>query len=171
MKFITERPINYDLLNNLELRSKFEDEEIEPMMFTHLKTEGYVGNRPLVFEGEHEDDTWAIDQYDEDEGQVINSFLYSSYFEYQQDCYFLGLSVFQPISTTEFNSFTDAGLTDTDTFAEICDKLDQEDISHFYISLDDEDVLEAVENEKEIADLLDLRYYTIEPQGIFIAIY
>jgi hypothetical protein len=91
MKFITERPINYDLLNNLELRSGFEDEEIEPMMFTHLKAEGYVGNKPFPFEGEHEDDTWAIDQYDEDGDMVINSFLYVSEFEYLEDCKILGL--------------------------------------------------------------------------------
>jgi hypothetical protein len=93
MKFITERPINYDLLNNLELRSKFEDEEIEPMMFTHLKAEGYVGNRPSDFDEDeiHEDDTWAIEQYDEDGDMLIDYFLYVSEFEYLEDCKILGL--------------------------------------------------------------------------------
>lgn len=91
MKFIKERPIKYDLLNNLELRSAFEDEENEPMIFTNLKSEGYVGNRPSNFEGEHEDDTWAIDLYDEDAEICICSFLYTSQFEYEEDCRILGL--------------------------------------------------------------------------------
>ncbi len=92
MKFITERPINYDSLNNLDLRSDFENEEDEPLICTYLKAEGYVGNRPKDYDGEfHEDDTWAIDQWDEDKEQVYQSFLYTSEYEYNQDCEILGL--------------------------------------------------------------------------------
>jgi hypothetical protein len=62
----------------------FEDEEVEPMMFTHLKAEGYVGNRPPDFDEDeiHEDDTWTIDQYDEDGDIIVGWFLYVSEFEY-----------------------------------------------------------------------------------------
>lgn len=93
MKFITKIPENYDHINNYELRARFEDEENESMMFTNLLACGYVGNRPSDFEGGfHEDDTWAIDQYDEDGEMVYESFLYTSEFEYNEDCKILGLT-------------------------------------------------------------------------------
>ena len=89
MKFIIERPVNYDSLNNLALRSNFENEEDEPLIFTYLKASGYVGNNI----GEtNEDDTWAIDQWDEDKEVVYQSFLYTSEYEYKQDCEILGLN-------------------------------------------------------------------------------
>ena len=93
MKLIKERPLRYDELNNLELRSDFENEEEEPIIFTHLKAEGYVGNNPNYFDLglEGEDDTWAIDQYDEDGVDLYQSFLYTSEYEYEQDCEILGL--------------------------------------------------------------------------------
>lgn len=92
MKLIIERPHNYDDLNNLDLRSDFENEEDEPILNTYLKAEGYVGNRPTDFEDDiHEDDTWAIDQYDEDGEIVYQSFLYTSKYEYEQDCKILGI--------------------------------------------------------------------------------
>lgn len=92
MNYITKRPHNYDEINNLYLRSDFENEEDEPLINTYLKAEGYIGNRPTDFKGEfHEDDTWAIDQYDEDGEIVYQSFLYTSQFEYEQDCKILGL--------------------------------------------------------------------------------
>lgn len=91
MKLITERPVNYDSLNSLDLRSAFENED-EPLIFTYLKAEGYIGNRPKGFIGDfHEDDTWAIDQWDEDKEVVYQSFLYTSEYEYKQDCEILGL--------------------------------------------------------------------------------
>jgi hypothetical protein len=93
MKLITERPYNYDELNNLDLRSDFENEEDEPIINTYLKAEGYVGNNPEYFDLglEAEDNTWAIDQWDEDEEVVYQSFLYTSQYEYEQDCKILGL--------------------------------------------------------------------------------
>ena len=39
----------------------------------------------------HEDDTWIIDQYDEDGDIIIGCFLYVSEFEYLEDCKILGL--------------------------------------------------------------------------------
>lgn len=93
MKYITERPYNYDELYNSYLRSDFENEKEEPMINTYLKAERYVGNNPEYFDLglEGEDDTWAIDQYDEDGEEFYQSFLYTSQFEYEQDCKILGL--------------------------------------------------------------------------------
>lgn len=71
----------YDKLNNLELRSDFENDRIpENAKFEFC---GYVGNRPEDFEGDHhEGDTWAIDLLVEAE---VESYLYTSLFEYRQD--------------------------------------------------------------------------------------
>jgi hypothetical protein len=93
MNYITQRPHNYDELNNLDLRSCFENEEEEPIVNTYLKAEGYVGNNPEYFDlgYEGENDLWVIDQYDEDGEEFYQSFLYTSQFEYKQDCKILGL--------------------------------------------------------------------------------
>ena len=73
--------IKVDHLNSLDLRSDLEGNRINKCT---LKFEGYVGNRPTDFEGEyHEDDTWAIDV--EYKGNVIESYLYTSEYEYEQD--------------------------------------------------------------------------------------
>jgi hypothetical protein len=73
----------HDNLNSLDLRSDFENNNIP--VGSSFKYEGYVGNRPADFEGEeHEDDTWAIGLYDKD-GNVLESYLYVSEFEYNQD--------------------------------------------------------------------------------------
>lgn len=90
MKLITEIPNSYDRINNFDLRSLLEDEG--SILFTCLRAEGYVGNRPSDFEGDiHEDDTWAIAQYDTEGIVIYDSFLYSSESEYRQDLEILGL--------------------------------------------------------------------------------
>jgi hypothetical protein len=72
---------------NSYLRSRIEC--APTLMGNTFKPSGYVGNRPSDFEGkEHEDDTWAIDLYDSDDN-IIDSYLYVSEFEYQQDVVFL----------------------------------------------------------------------------------
>lgn len=95
MKFIKEIPKDYDRINNLSLRSAFEDTESEPMFFTHLKAEGYVGNN---LKGGQGDDTWAIDQYCEDGEVFIESYLYASEQEYREDCEILQLVVFKVLN-------------------------------------------------------------------------
>lgn len=67
----------------------FEDEESEPILHTFLEPQGYVGNRPKCCYDE--DDTWAIDQFDEDGEIIYNTFLYTSENEYEQDCKLLNL--------------------------------------------------------------------------------
>lgn len=73
--------VKSDELNSLDLRSDIENNNIYGCT---LYPQGYVGNRPSDFEGKYpEDDTWAIDAHFE-EGYV-ESYLYVSEFEYNQD--------------------------------------------------------------------------------------
>jgi signal recognition particle receptor subunit beta len=71
----------------------------------------------------------------------------------------------------EFNRLCDTNILPTDKFQKIVDKLEKEEINYFYISMNKEDVLEAIEAEKEIAEALDLRLLYIEEIGIYIATY
>lgn len=73
--------LEYDKINNLDLRSDIENDNI---IGCKLKAQGYIGNRPTNFDGEHEDDTWAIDCFNSDE-VCVDSYLYTSEFEYQED--------------------------------------------------------------------------------------
>ena len=75
----SSRPSNYDELNDLDMRSAFEDEESEPMIFTSL-----------VSMDEDEDGRFVIRQEDED-GLLLQNFYYNSREEYEQDCKILGV--------------------------------------------------------------------------------
>ena len=75
----SSRPSNYDELNDLDMRSAFEDEESEPMIFT-----------TLVSMDEDEDGRFVIRQEDED-GLFLQNFYYNSREEYEQDCKILGI--------------------------------------------------------------------------------
>jgi hypothetical protein len=75
----SSRPSNYDELNDLDMRSAFEDEESEPMVFT-----------TLVSMDEDEDGRFVIRQEDED-GLFLQNFYYNSREEYEQDCKILGI--------------------------------------------------------------------------------
>ena len=75
----SSRPSNYDELNDLDMRSAFEDEESEPMIFT-----------TLVSMDEDEDGRFVIRQEDED-GLLLQNFYYNSREEYEQDCKILGV--------------------------------------------------------------------------------
>ncbi len=71
----------------------------------------------------------------------------------------------------EFNRMCDTNILPTDNFYEFSDKIDEAEINYFYVSMNGADVLEAIENEKEIAEILDLRLIFIEELCIFIATY
>lgn len=73
--------------------------------------------------------------------------------------------------TGDFNSVFDTDLKTNMTFQEAIDEIEKEEVNYFYISMNEKDVLEAIENEKEIADILDLRLTFIEDLGIYIATY
>jgi len=78
---------------------------------------------------------------------------------------------FEDYTTKVFNLVFGTDLKPTMTFQEAIDNIELEEVSYFYVSMRDEDVLEAIKDEKEIADILDLRLIFIEDLGIYIATY
>ena len=78
---------------------------------------------------------------------------------------------FSSYSVNDFNIVTGTDLKSDMTFAEAIDEIEKEEVRYFYVSMCEEDVLEAIENEKEIAETLDLRLIYIEDLGIYIATY
>lgn len=69
-----------------------------------------------------------------------------------------------------FNSYCDTTLTKDMTFSEAIDNIENADNNYFYVSMDENDVIEAIENEKEIADQLQLDLVYINELGIYIAL-
>jgi hypothetical protein len=78
---------------------------------------------------------------------------------------------FEDYTTKVFNLVFGTDLKPTMTFQEAIDNIELEEISYFYVSMRNEDVLEAIKDEKEVADILDLRLIFIEDLGIYIATY
>ena len=78
---------------------------------------------------------------------------------------------FSSYSVNDFNIVTGTDLKSDMNFAEAIDEIEREEVNYFYVSMCEEDVLEAIENEKEIAEALDLRLIYIEDLGICIATY
>ncbi len=81
------------------------------------------------------------------------------------------MKTFENYSVKTFNLVTDTDLKTNMTFQQAIDEIDDKEVSYFYVSMCEEDVLEAVENEKDIAEALDLRFILIEDLGIYIATY
>ena len=77
---------------------------------------------------------------------------------------------FRKETIQEFNSYCDTTLTEKMTFAEVVENIENANNSYFYISLSQNDVIEAINNEKEIACQLDLDLVYLLPQGIAIAL-
>lgn len=73
-------------------------------------------------------------------------------------------------SVEEFNLYQDTFLTDDMSFAEALDVIEQCDNRYFYISMVEEDVQEAYENEYDIARQLELDPVYIKELGIYIAL-
>ena len=78
---------------------------------------------------------------------------------------------FSSYLVNDFNIVTGTDLKSDMNFAEAIDEIEREEVNYFYVSMCEEDVLEAIENEKEIAEALDLRLIYIEDLGICIATY
>ena len=78
---------------------------------------------------------------------------------------------FSSYSANDFNIVTGTDLKSDMTFAEALAEIEKAEVDYFYVSMCEEDVLEAIENEKEIAEALDLRLIYIEDLGIYIATY
>lgn len=78
---------------------------------------------------------------------------------------------FEDYSIKDFNIVTGTDLKPNMTFTEAVDEIEKEEVRYFYVSMCEEDVLEVIENEKEIAEILDLRLIYIEDLGIYITTY
>jgi hypothetical protein len=89
MKEITEVPVNYDSINNLEMRSLFENTDDQPLIYIFFQATGNVSNEANEQGGE----SYAIEVFNDD-GDLIYSFIYNSLFEYEEDCRILGISKF-----------------------------------------------------------------------------
>ena len=78
---------------------------------------------------------------------------------------------FREETIQEFNSYCDTTLREGMTFAEAIDDIESANNNYFYVSMRKEDVEEAIVNEQEIADQLDLDKVFIKDLGIFIALH
>ena len=78
---------------------------------------------------------------------------------------------FREETIKEFNSYCDTTLRKDMTFAEAIDDIERANNNYFYVSMRKEDVEEAIVNEQEIADQLDLDKVFIKDLGIFIALH
>lgn len=76
LRFESEQKTEHDRINHLELRSDFENENVGTT--DRFIARGFIGNKIS------KDDTWAIDLETTD-GMVVDSYLYTSEFEYKQD--------------------------------------------------------------------------------------
>jgi hypothetical protein len=70
-----------------------------------------------------------------------------------------------------FNSYCDTTLTEDMTFAEVVDNIESANNNYFYVSMCKNDVVEAINDEKEIADQLDLDKVYIKDVGVYIALH
>jgi hypothetical protein len=78
---------------------------------------------------------------------------------------------FREETIEEFNSYCDTKLRKDMTFAEAIDDIESANNNYFYVSMRKEDVEEAIVNEQEIADQLDLDKVFIKDLGIYIALH
>lgn len=77
---------------------------------------------------------------------------------------------FNTQSIKDFNFYQDTILTEEMTFHEAIDEIERCDNKYFYISMDDEDIQEAYENEYDIAKQLEINPIYIKELGIYIAL-
>jgi len=77
---------------------------------------------------------------------------------------------FREETIQEFNSYCDTALTEDMTFAEVVDNIESANNNYFYISMCKDDVVEAIDNEKEIAEQFDLDLVYLLLQGIAIVL-
>jgi len=78
---------------------------------------------------------------------------------------------FREETIKEFNLYCDTTLTEDMTFAEVVDNIDSANNSYFYVSMCKDDVIEAINDEKEIADQLDLDNVYIKEVGVYITLH
>ena len=81
------------------------------------------------------------------------------------------MKTFENYSVKTFNLVTDTDLKTNMTFQQAIDEIDDKEVSYFYVSMCEEDVLEAIDSKKDVAEALDLKLIFIEDLGIYIATY
>ena len=93
MKEIAEVPVNFDHINNLDMRSLFENTDDQPLIYRFFQATGDISNEADGQGGE----SYAIEVFNDD-SDLIYSFLYSSLFEYEEDCKILGIGKFAGVA-------------------------------------------------------------------------
>lgn len=77
---------------------------------------------------------------------------------------------FREETVDEFNLYCDTALKRGMAFGEAVDNIESAGNNYFYVSACKEDVVEAISNEKEIADQLELDKVYIKEVGVYIAL-
>ena len=78
---------------------------------------------------------------------------------------------YQKISVSEFNSIFETNLQKGMTYWDAVDEIEKEETDYFYLSMEEQDVTNAIENEDELL-IKQLHLWTIyiEQVGIYITI-
>jgi len=69
----------------------------------------------------------------------------------------------------EFNKKYGTGINDHMGIIEMTDHIEENDLSYFYASYNEEDIISAIEEEWEVAENLKIDYVNID--GVYMAIY
>lgn len=79
---------------------------------------------------------------------------------------------FNDLTIEKFNFRYDMNITPDMNIDELSTLIDNEpDVNYFYISYSDKDVIEAINDELDVAKQLNLDLVHIIPQGIYVAMY
>ena len=78
---------------------------------------------------------------------------------------------FQELSLNEFNTIFNTNIEIGDSFEQIGDKIDQEFVNIFYVSMSPDDVVEAIKNEQNMAERLGVILYKVGGGLFYIATY
>lgn len=74
-------------------------------------------------------------------------------------------------SLAEFNSLLETNILSIDTFSEVCDKIDEAEANYFYMSMNENDLIEAINNELVVFNLLKCHLIFVKEICLFIATY
>lgn len=79
--------------------------------------------------------------------------------------------LFDVWSIEDINRMFETDIKASDTFSEVVDKIDDANGSYFYVSMNKQDVLNALSCEPELEKALELQFILIDEIGIYIATY
>lgn len=72
---------------------------------------------------------------------------------------------FQTMSLEAFNKLCGTDIQATNTFYEVIDKVERGHNSYFYVSMCEDDVLQAIEDEREVAESLKINLIFVNDIG------